>query len=287
MITENPLFYTAVGRAAILSGVFLLVGAAATTWLAPMRTIRRPLWLAALLLLLGLASQAVGQLMNFDAFAPDAEPLGDLVAIIATTSWAQSRAALTVLVVMIGVGASLNGRWLDFVARSTAMAALCTLPFLGHAASAEPAWLSLPLAVVHALAASVWIGTLALLGPAWWNDVQAAVQRLPHYGRTALFAAPVAVLSGGVTAWTRLESPMQLLSTDYGRLLIIKTILVLSVLALGARHHRQLTRYSGASLLGADRVQLVRRTLQLEVVLAVIVLLLTGWLGESAPPTLD
>lgn len=80
---------------------------------------------------------------------------------------------------------------------------------------------------------------------------------------------------------------MQLLDTGYGRLLVIKSLLVLTVLALGARHHSQLTRYRGANGLDTGRVRLVRRTLQIEVVLALIVLLLTGWLGESAPPTLD
>lgn len=279
--------YTAAGRAAILVGVFLLVGAAAATWLAPMRAIRRPLWGAALLLLVGLALQALGQLMNFDAFAPDAEPLGDLTRIIATTSWAQWRILLTAVALTVVVGASLGARWLNLTARVGAVMALCVLPLLGHAASAEPAWLVLPLAVLHALAASLWIGTLALLGPAWWHDVQATVERLPSYGRMALFAAPLAVISGGVTAYMRLESPMQLLTTDYGRLVAIKSILVLSVLALGARHHRQLTRYRGVDLAQAGRVQLVQRTLQSEVVLAVLVLLLTGWLGESAPPTLD
>lgn len=286
-LIENALLYTAIGRAAILIGVFVLVGAAAATWLAPMRAIRRPLWAAALLLLFGLAAQALGQLLNFDAFASDAEPLSELISIISTTSWARSRLLLAAAALAVAVGASLNARWLDLCARVGATAVLCILPFLGHAASAEPAWLALPLAVVHAAAASLWIGTLGLLGPAWWNDVQAMVERLPRYGRVALFAAPLALLSGGVTAYTRLESPMQLLTTDYGRLLAVKSLLVLTVLALGARHHKQLTRHGGIALLGADRVQLVRRTLQIEVVLALVVLMLTGWLGESAPPTLD
>ncbi len=284
MFSDSALLLTTSGRAALLFGVFLLTGAAVSTWLAPMRAITRAMRWAALLLLAGLALQATGQLIAFDAFAADADPLSDTIGIIAGTSWSRMRIWLVALAVGTLATSWLRDRALDYAARFAAIAVLLLLPLLGHAASAEPAWFALPLGAAHAASASVWIGTLMLLAPCWWNDVQATAPSLPRYGRVALFAAPLAVLSGGVTAWTRLESIDQLLTTGYGRLLLVKSLSVIIVLVLGARHHRRLTR--APQLQGTD-IQHTRRTLQAEIVLAVVVLLLTGWLGESAPPSLE
>lgn len=284
MFSDSAVLFTASGRTALLFGVFLLTGAAVSTWLAPMRAIARAMRWAALLLLVGVALQATGQLIAFDAFAADADPLADTVAIIAGTSWGRMRIWL-VAFAMLALSASwLRERAVDYAARLVAIAVLLLLPLLGHAASAQPAWFALSLGAAHAAAASVWIGTLMLLAPSWWNDVQATVPLLPRYGRVALFSAPLTMLTGAVTAWMRLENIGQLLSTGYGRLLLVKSLSVIVVLALGALHHRRLTR--APQLQSAD-IQHTRRSLQAEVVLAVIVLLLTGWLGESAPPTLD
>lgn len=284
MFSDSAVILTASGRAALLFGVFLLTGAAVSTWLAPVRAISRAMRWAAILLLTGIALQATGQLFAFEAFAVDADPLADTIGIIAGTSWGRMRVWLVAFAVLALVTSWLRERALDYAARIAAIAVLLLLPQLGHAASAEPAWFALSLGAAHAAAASVWIGTLMLLAPSWWNDVQATLPLLPRYGRVALFAAPLAVLSGGVTAWTRLEHIAQLFSTAYGRLLLAKSIAVIIVLALGARHHRRLTR--AAPLQSVD-VQRTRRSLQAEIALAVVVLLLTGWLGESAPPTLE
>ncbi len=288
LTSDVALLYTAAGRALLLMGVFLLVGAAAATWLAPMRRIVGVMRASALLLMAGVALQVVGQLANFDAFVPDAEPLRDLLSIIATTAWAKARVAVLMLAVVTLAATLLsaftNVRQLDAIARLCAATSLLLLPLLGHAASAEPAWIALPLAAAHATAASVWLGTLVVLGPAWWHDVQAILPLVPRYGRVALFAAPLTVLSGAATAYTRLESPADLLGATYGQLLLAKSVLVLIILTLGARHHRSLVRARDQLL---TNLPTMRRTLQLEVALAIVLFTLTGVLGESAPPRLD
>jgi putative copper export protein len=95
------------------------------------------------------------------------------------------------------------------------------------------------------------------------------------YGRLALLAAPITLLSGGVTAWPRIGSLLTVLDSSYGQLLTAKVATVAIVLLLGARHHRRLVR--------AGEVP-SRGTLLAEVLLAGVVLVLTGWLAESAPP---
>jgi putative copper export protein len=164
----------------------------------------------------------------------------------------------------------------DWSARVLALAALCVLPRLGHAAAVEEGVVrAYLLALLHASAASLWLGTLTLLARAWWTGVPSLRAAVAPYGRLALVAAPLTLASGVVTAWPRFGSVFTVLESGYGQLLAAKVALVTGILALGAQHHRRLVRA------GAEPS---RGTLLAEVLLAVVVLALTGWLAESAPP---
>ncbi len=272
--------WLAIGRGVLLCGVLLLGGAATATWLAPARAIARPLRLAALLLLAGLALQLLGQLRAFDAFAPEAEPLSDTLALIGSTDWASRRAALLALAVGVLAVSAAPRRWGDRAVRLLAAGALLLLPLMGHAAAVESArGRAYALALVHASAATVWLGTLLLLARPWWLGVSAVQRAIGRYGRVALVAAPAVVLTGVVTAWPRVGGldgllGNGLLGTGYGRLLLAKVACVGVVLALGAAHHRRLVRAGGEP---------TRGTLLAELLGALAVLALTGWLAESAP----
>jgi copper transport protein len=272
---------TAGGRTLALMGAFLLIGAAVCSWLAPARAIRRPVLGAALLLTLAVVAQTSGQLLAFDAFAADALPLAETFDMLAGTNWGRTRAMLAVLALAAFVSAALPARFTNAAARALSVLLLALIPWLGHAAAADNQLLAFSLTLLHATAAAVWLGTLALLARPWWSDVQALHHVVPRYGAVALISAPVVVASGVVTVWTRLDSPWQLLEPGYGRMVLIKTGLVALVLALGARHHLQLVRSAQGNVLA------MRRSLQLEVLLTLLVLALTGWLGESEPPTLS
>jgi putative copper export protein len=261
-----------------LLGVLLLGGAATCTWVAPARAVRRTLAMAGGLLLLGLALQLVGQLRAFDAFLADADPLGETLAIIARTGWGRNRLALSALAVtaLAAAFAARTRATADWSTRLLAVAVLTLLPRLGHAAAVEEGVLRAHLlAMVHAGAAAIWLGALALLARAWWLDVPALVRALPAYGRLALVAAPLTMASGGLTAWPRLLSLSALVEPGWGQLLLAKAAGAILILALGALHHRRLVRAGGAP---------PRGTLLAELLLAVAVVALTGWLAESAPP---
>lgn len=270
--------WLALGRAALLAGVLLLAGAAVSTWLAPTRALRPALQLAGALLLLGLGLQLVGQLRAFDAFLADADPLADTLAMIARTGWGRNRlavsavAALTLLAGLLMRERSAT----DWSARVLALVALSLLPRLGHAAAVDDGVVRAYLvAFVHASAASLWLGTLALLARGWWTGVPSLCAAVVPYGRLALVAAPVTLATGVVTAWPRFGSVFTVLESGYGQLLAVKVAVVAVILGLGAQHHRRLVRG------GAEPS---RGSLLAEVLLAVVVLVLTGWLAESAPP---
>lgn len=270
--------WLATGRGVQLLGVLLLGGAAACNWVAPARAVRRTLALAGALLLLGLAVQLVGQLRAFDAFLPGADPLGETLAIIATTGWGRNRLALAALgaAALVAAFTARTRPAADWSTRLLALAVLTLLPRLGHAAAVEDGVVRAHLvAMLHAGAAAAWLGALALLARAWWLEVPALVRTLPAYGRLALVAAPLTLLSGGLTAWPRLPALSALLEPGWGQLLLAKVIGAAVIVALGAVHHRRLVRAGGTP---------TRSTLMAELLLAFAVLALTGWLAESAPP---
>lgn len=267
--------FLAGGRAVQLAGLGVLIGAATSTWLAPARAVARPARLAAALLLLGLAIQLVGQLRAFDAFGPEADPLTTTLGIIASISWGRNRLALAAVAMVVAVVAGVARPWGDRGLRAAAVAAVLLLPALGHAAAVEDgalrAWVQ---ASIHAASAGLWLGTLALLAPAWWHDVQEIRPAVARYGRLALVAAPLTVLSGVVTAWPRVGGFAGLLHPGYGQLVAAKLALAVVLLGLGALHHRRLVRAQQTP---------TKATLLLELIVAGAVLAVTGVLAESAP----
>lgn len=97
---------------------------------------------------------------------------------------------------------------------------------------------------VHILAASTWLGTLAVMllagirslmrAPAEGASRQRAAANIVNaFTPVALTAATVLALSGVTTAWLHLKRPPALWQTDYGRALIFKLCLVLLVAASG------------------------------------------------------
>jgi putative copper export protein len=130
---------------------------------------------------------------------------------------------------------------------------------------------------MHVAAMGAWIGGLlttllitrvpafALRDAAWRT-----------FSRTATIMAPVTVLTG-VGSGARLllgMPPAMIVSSDYGFLLLVKTVLVIVVLAIGARQRSRIAR--GAAP--------VNRTMWVEIGVATFVLWVTAVLTGTAPP---
>jgi len=115
----------------------------------------------------------------------------------------------------------------------------------GHANSAEPRVWAVLSDWIHLLAAAVWIGGLAQIALFWttpWTgrrgrDRLAAVRSvLPRFGRVALPAFVVVVVSGGVNALIELGHPEALWETAYGRVLSVKIALVGAIAIVSYLH---------------------------------------------------
>lgn len=165
----------------------------------------------------------------------------------------------------------------------------------GHAASSTHFVASVVLDVTHVMAAGLWLGGLLMVLfagiPAMrrlnGGGTDAAVSALvSSFHPLALFCAPLVVAAGVGTAWLRLTTISDLYHTDYGLMLLRKTVLVLCVLAMGAYNALRVRRTLGAE----PSTRRFRWTGSIELLFAAGVIAFTTWLvtlpvpGEAAGP---
>ena len=167
----------------------------------------------------------------------------------------------------------------------------------GHASVTNPEFVVMSSDALHVLAMSAWVGGLASLLVA----LPAATRRLEAPDRTRLLAAcvrrfsPLALASvatllatGTYQSILYLESIGDLTSSAFGRAILIKIVLIVALIALGALNMRRnkpdLDRLAteGAPPGGAGR--LLRRAVQTEVALIAVVLAVTAALTSYPPP---
>jgi putative copper export protein len=174
-----------------------------------------------------------------------------------------------------------------WAAAALALGLVLTLSLSSHAMGVERgrAWI-VTADGLHALAAGIWIGSLALIltvgrasTSAESNAAVFAVQ-VRSFSPMALTSGVVLAVMGAVLAWTHLQSLGNLWGTTYGRLLSAKIGIAALVFAAGFWNWREgLAIYDRPE--GAASVQ---RRAGVEVFLAVGVLLLTAVLVHSTKP---
>ena len=130
--------------------------------------------------------------------------------------------------------------WALSLAAVSSAALMATWALAGHAATGSAAPVAISANLLHLMAMSTWLGGLALvavsLRPASRADDLAEV--LPRFSRLAFTCVSLVVLSGTYLAWREVGSVAALRSTEYGRLLLVKLLGVVALIALGnlARH---------------------------------------------------
>jgi putative copper resistance protein D len=161
---------------------------------------------------------------------------------------------------------------------------LVMLAFAGHAGAGDGVRGVAELLVdgVHLFAAGAWLGALpalvALLASAAPADVAVRVTR--RFSQVGYAAVAAVVATGVLNAVFRVADVQLLLTTDYGRVLIAKVIIVLIMIALAAVNRFALT----PRLADPDRRAALRRNAMLEAALGIVVVVLVGALGVTPPP---
>lgn len=197
---------------------------------------------------------------------------------------------------------------------------LLSSALIGHALSTDPAWLSVGLDWLHLAAMAVWLGGLIglalvlprLLGPlptsggsvragavdgAGAEDPRAALVALrwrvlagvlPRFSQLAIGSMAVLAITGTYSALRNVGTFEQLVTTDYGRALLIKLGLLSLVLAVGALNllviGPALKRVAdGDTPRVADLWPILRPLLRLEAILLAALLAAVGVLTAVAP----
>ena len=196
------------------------------------------------------------------------------------------------------------------------LALLVTVTLTGHAVSGDLVPLAVVTDLVHLAGVSVWLGGLALLVAAvLWvpggaggdeggddadeplDDRVAVVDR---FSQVAFGAVVAIVVSGVVQGWRQVGGYDALTETTYGRLLVVKVLLVAAMLVAAAFSRswvRQRAGARGARLAlspgpgavaassggGPSRLQVLRWSVAAEVGIAVLVLAVTALLVNAVP----
>lgn len=170
-------------------------------------------------------------------------------------------------------------RWLAALAVFAAGIAFASA---GHAASAPPRWLLPPAVFVHAVAVLLWLGALAPLGVAVAAGGPGAVASLERFSRFIPAVIAALLASGTVIAVVQVGTPAALLTSDYGRVLLVKLGLVVVMLLLAMVNRYALTQPAAAG--DATAAWRLSRSIAVEVALGLVVIGVLGLWRFTPPP---
>jgi putative copper export protein len=144
---------------------------------------------------------------------------------------------------------------------------------------------------VHILAASTWLGTLLVLSIVGIRGVIRSSESGPQraslvadlvnsFSPLALVSASVVALSGATTAWLHLKRLSALWTTSYGIALMVKLVLVVIVVSLGAWNWKKVRPSLGEE--GTEHT--IRPSSTMELTFAALVLIVTSVLVTLPSP---
>ncbi len=188
---------------------------------------------------------------------------------------------------------------LIFVTLASAVA-LASVAWTGHGAAGEGSAGTAQLIadIIHLLGAGAWFGALFALSIMLFRRAESASEeylRLNHRLLKEFSVAGTVIValvsgSGVVNSWM-LVGPQNLLNlfdTLYGQLLAAKLVLFATMLLLAAANRFTLTPAFDRALQAGGvtlAVAKLRKSLAIELSLAVIIIMLVAWLGTLQPPT--
>lgn len=182
--------------------------------------------------------------------------------------------------VVLGTATALNRLSISLAIIASVLLAV-SFTFVGHTVRTQPRALLAILLIVHLLGAAFWAGSLVPLARSSREGGMAAARLVEAWTRAASWIVPALVLAGLLLAWLIVGRLDVLLTTTYGRTLIVKVLLVGVLLAFAAWHRFWLTPGLLADRPNAGRR--LSRSILLEVVVMVAVLWTVSELTSTSP----
>lgn len=262
----------------------------------------RPLLVGAGLLLAVAAIAGIGaQSILLAGSVSDGLKLETLMAVVSGMNLGKAAVvrAVAAILAVIGLLILKPGRPAWLIAAVLGTVATASLAWMGHGAATEGALARLHLAsdVLHALAAAIWIGALAVFvallaaaAPSNPASGQALHRALHGFSGIGSGLVSVLVLTGLINSWVLVgpDHLADLWTTAYGQLLSLKLILFAGMLGLAAANRFRHTPALGRALTddGSPDLALrdLRRSVVLETALGFAVLALVAGFGVLQPP---
>lgn len=195
-------------------------------------------------------------------------------------------AGLTALLQVVAVAQALplvRIRWARPWALALVGLALLAAAARSHAANVG-AWWAVPANTLHLMAGALWAGGLLHLVVTAWRlrgdgRRAALAEGARRYAALALAAVALVLASGVAVALSQFRQVSQLVTTGYGRMLLLKLALAAATLALALAGRRWALRRSG----DID-AKLLRRLVRPEAALLLVVISVATVLANTTPP---
>ena len=176
-----------------------------------------------------------------------------------------------------------RARWLSF---ALAVVLLASLAWLGHSGAA-PGMFFPAADALHVTAAGVWLGglvPLALLLAALrrqkdTDSISVASSVTRRFSTMGVVMVATILISGVVNTWNLVGSMEGLIDTAYGRLLLVKIALFLTMVSIAAVNRFRLA----PSLPVPGTLKLLERNSLIEAALGLLIVLIVGALGTMPP----
>lgn len=274
----RPSWPAVAGRWLLYAGVFALIGSAVTAlWVMPSAAGR-----LASLLPIGVAAAAIGVGLVLFALVSGS---GASVSTVLGTPPGRAVVARAAGVVVAALGAGLAafspprarvGLWL---ALAGGVIVTIAHAMQSHAGAGGAVSLEVAAQAVHMTAGAVWLGGLAtLLVATRGTPSHGKAHAVRRFSSVAGIALGVVVLTGLIRAIDEVEGWSELFGTLFGRLVVVKVVLLGVLAALGAANRYRNVAAAERSLRG------LRRVGRTEIAVAAIVLATTAVLSQLVPP---
>ena len=174
-------------------------------------------------------------------------------------------------VIAITASASASRRWRISVI-ATAVITIATYAASGHQSAGTLPGIFVPLDMIHLAAISTWVGALlALAVVSGGNNVENEAKR---FSQMATWSMPVVVVTGVVQGLHLIGGISTITQSNFGKLLLVKTLLVGGVIVFGSKARAKLQ---------SDGFSSVAMIIRWESALVVLVLAVTSLMVAQSP----
>jgi copper resistance protein D len=198
--------------------------------------------------------------------------------------------SLARLALALVLGVSMLWPMLRWVQLAAAAGLVALVAFIGHAGAAPGRTGDLRLAadILHLISSAAWVGALPALALLLHQMRQVNVdwagavagEAVRRFSLTGIASVAALLATGIINSWSQLSAVDDFVTTDYGRLLLLKIGLFVAMVAIASVNRFHLTpRLSVAGVLGRLEHNSIAET-----VLGICVFLFVGALGAMAPP---